>query len=281
MARESSPTLRRRQLGTRFRELRQNAGMTVEDVANRLMVSVAKVSRIETGARGISPRDVRDLCDIYQVDSDERERLMDLARQSREHSWWQDYDLPFATFVGLEAAAASISVYESSLVPSLLQTEDYARALVQGMRPDLDRDAMQQRVEARLTRQLLLTAEGPPRYWAAIDEAALRRIVGGKAVMRRQLEEMTERAVAPSVTLVLVPFKAGAHPGMNSAFTLLHFEEAVSDVVYVESLAGYLYLQHSHDLDRYQQVINRLAEVGLSPKQSLARIRAIARSYKE
>ncbi|MGH2603659.1 MAG: Scr1 family TA system antitoxin-like transcriptional regulator, partial [Dehalococcoidia bacterium] len=169
MARGVSPTVRRRELGTLLRELRHGAGLTVEDVAGQLLCSPAKISRLETGQRGAALRDVRDLCGIYGVkDQSQVDRLMNLARESKQQTWWQEYDLTGATstLIGLEAAASSISDYQSSRLPGLLQTADYARAVLRGINPTWGAEIVEQRAEARLERQRILTRPDAPRFWA-------------------------------------------------------------------------------------------------------------------
>jgi transcriptional regulator with XRE-family HTH domain len=275
----ASPTLRRRELAARLRDLRLRAGLTAEDVATRMLVSPAKISRIETGARGVSLRDVRDLCEIYGADADEHEHLAALVREAKQPSWWQRYDLPDATYVGLESAAATILDYESTVIPGLLQTEDYARAVTEGVLCDAGPEIVQQRVEARLTRQRLLGQDSPPLLWTVVDEAALHRVVGGPGVMRAQLEALVDRAALPNVTLQVIPFEAGAHPGMDSTFILLHLEEEVSDVVYIEGLVGNLYQENPADLARYRRVFDQLRAIALSPKESALRISAVAKLH--
>lgn len=277
--RASSPTVRRRELAARLRELRLTAELTIEDVAARLMVSPTKLSRLETAARPASLRDVKDLSDVYEVSPDERERLMTLARDSRRRSWWQQYDLPdtLATYVGLEAAAVSIHQYETSLVPPLLQTEEYAHAVTSGTTLDIAADQVDQRVQARLTRQGLLSSVPPPELWAVVDEGALHRLVGGPATMRSQLAALADRSRLPNVTVQVIPLEAGAHPGMDSAFTVLHLQEAtVSDVVYVEGLIGRFYLQNPGDLARYRRAFDQLRAIAMSPRDTRERIAAIA-----
>lgn len=276
-----SPTVRRRELGARLRELRVRADLTADETAGRLLVSPAKISRIETGVRGVSLRDVRDLCEIYGADETERDHLAELARESKQRSWWQQYDLPYGTYIGLEAAASSIHDYECSIVPALLQTETYARAVTDGVLYDAAPDVAAQRVEARLTRQHVLTQEPQPQLWVVLDEAALHRVVGGPAVMREQLEALTERAALPNVTVQVIPFEAGAHPGMDSTFTLLHLEEEVNDVVYIEGLVGNLYQETPIDLERYRRAFDQLRAIALSPKDSLALISTVAKGYAE
>jgi transcriptional regulator with XRE-family HTH domain len=273
----ASPTVRRRELGARLRELRTNAGLSVEDVAAQLEVSPAKVSRIETGARGVNINDIRVLCDVYEVTAPERERLLMLARESRRRSWWQEYGIPevVRTYVGLEDSATSILQYETSLLPPLLQTESYARALTAGILPWASDEEVEQLVLARIARQALLTSERPPELWAIVDEAALHRVVGDPAVMREQLTALAERSRAKNVTLQVLGLEAGAHPGMDSAFTMLKLAE-VSDVVYVEGLIGNFYLQSSNDLTRYGRTFDHLQAAALSPKHSRDRITAVA-----
>jgi transcriptional regulator with XRE-family HTH domain len=279
VARSPSPTLRRRELGARLRELRQAKGLTVDEVAGRLLVSAPKVSRIETGAggRGVNLRDIRDLCDLYEVDAAEREKLMRLARESQQKSWWQEYgELRTPTYVGLEASATAIMEYESNLVPPLLQTPEYARAMVEGVELDLTTELVQQRAQARQTRQQLLTGEAPIRFWAVLDEAAVRRAVGGPDVMAAQLRAIVELSALAHVTVQLIPFETGSHPGISSTFILLHFEEDVPDLVYVEGLLGDHFLENPTDVDRYRRVFDHLRAIALSPKDSITKITALA-----
>ena len=278
----ASPTVRRRELGARLRELRTASGLSVEDAADRLEVSPAKVSRLETGARGVNIADVRVLCEVYGVPPAERDRLLTLARESRRRSWWQEYGLPdsLSTYVGLEDAATAILQYLTSLVPPLLQTEDYARALTGDIAPWLSEDEVEQRVAARMARQSLLTGDRPLKMWAIVAEAALRRLVGGAGVMRGQLTELAERSRRPNVTVQVIPYEEGAHPGMDSAFTLVQLAE-VSDVVYVEGLIGNFYLQSDRDLERYRRAFDHLQAAALSPKDSRTRMNAVAAALPE
>jgi transcriptional regulator with XRE-family HTH domain len=273
----SSPTVRRRELGARLRDLRTGLDLSIEEVAARMEVSAAKVSRLETGARGVSISDIRILCDLYQVSSEERERLLNLARESRRRSWWQEYGLPESvqTYLGLEDAAVSMLQYETSLVPPLMQTEAYARAVTSGIAPWLSEDEVDQFVRARLTRQALLTADRPPELWVIVDEMSLHRLVGDAGIMREQLAALAEAGRPPHVTLQVIGLEAGAHPGMDSAFTILQLQ-AVSDVVYVEGLIGNFYLQSPNDLARYKRAFDHLQAVALSPETSRRRIQAVA-----
>ena len=269
MTRAASPTVRRRELAAQLRRLRLEAGLGVEDVAAAMEVSAAKISRIETASRGVSAADIRFLCDLYQVSTEQRDHLLLLTREAKRRSWWQEYDLPDAvsTYTGLEAAAVSIHQYETSLVPPLLQTEDYARAVTAGTTIAIPAEQVDQRVQARLTRQGLLTADQPPELWTIVDETALHRLVGGQDVMRHQLEALSDQSRQRAVTIQVIPLTAGAHPGMDSAFTILHLEE-VSDVVYVEGLLGRFFLQHPNDIARYGRAFDELRAIALSPRDS-------------
>jgi hypothetical protein len=243
------------------------------------MVSATKITRLETGVRGVNLRDVRDLCNFYEVGADERAHLMNLAKQSHEDSWWQRYDLPYSTYVGLEAAAASIADFKSDVLHGLLQTDGYARAILEATLPDPTGDRIGEMVESRRARQGVLTGEQPARFWAVIDEAVLRRVVGGPATMREQIDALIERAAQPNVDLQVLPLGVGAHPALNSTFTILQFVEDVPDVVYVEGLLGYHYLESSSDLARYRRVFDQLRAIALTPKESIAQFAAIAKTF--
>ena len=281
MATGSSPTVRRRELGFLLRKLRTDLGLSVDEVTTRLLFSATKISRLETGRAGASPRDIRDLCDLYGVTPAERERLMALAREGKQRAWWQEYALPYATYIGLEVEAVSISDYNSDVITGMMQVEPYARAVIEAAEPPLDRAAIEQRMEARLTRQALLTQAGGPAFHFILDEGALHRHVGGAAVMRSQLERIAEVASFPKVTFQLIPVTLGAHPAMDSTFVILEFNEPmVNDVVYVEGLVGNIYLEGAADLQRYRQVFARLRSIASSPEDSVALVASIASTYR-
>jgi hypothetical protein len=253
--------------------------MTADDVAKRLMVSATKITRLETGARGVNPRDVRDLCNLYEVNQDDREHLMSLAKQSHERSWWQQFDLPYSTYTELEASASAIADYKSDVIPGLLQTEAYAHAVLEATLPDPSADRLANMAESRRTRQDLLTGDQPVRLWTVIDEAAVRRVVGGPGVMRAQIRAVIEHAARPNIDVQVLSFGAGAHPALNSTFAILHFEEDVPDVVYVEGLLGPHYLESPTDLARYWHAFDQLRAIANSPKDSLALLDAIAETF--
>jgi transcriptional regulator with XRE-family HTH domain len=271
-----SPTVRRRELGALLRTLRTEAGMTVEQVAERLLVSSSKISRLETGQRGANPRDIRDLCDLYEVDSAQREYLAELAREGVRKGWWQRYDLPYATYVGLEADAVAISDFESGVVPGLLQTPAYARALHERGIPHLSAEVIDQRVEERRRRQAILDRQdpAPPRFRAIIDEAILHRVVGGPEVMRDQLQRILDTVHLRKVTIQALPFSVGAHPALDSTFTVLEFSPPVPDVVYSEGLVGHIFRDRPEDVHRYQEIFEYLSGQSLSPEETLTLVQA-------
>ncbi|MGH3195766.1 MAG: helix-turn-helix domain-containing protein [Streptosporangiaceae bacterium] len=280
-----SPTVRRRELGALLRALRTQKGLTVEQAAERLMFSMSKLSRIETGHGAATPRDTRDLCVLYGVtDEAERERMMRLAREGKEQGWWQPYDLPYSTYVGLEAEAASIRSFHPSVVPGLLQTEEYARAVHDAAEPEssitqLTPDVVEQRVKARLRRQRLLREINPLGFWAVLDEAVLHRVVGSPGVMERQLGHIAELASLRNVTVQVISYGAGAHPAPGSMFNILEFDAAVPDVVYVEGLAGWIYIERPEDVSRYNRVFARLSEMALDSVKSTDLIQKIRGAY--
>jgi transcriptional regulator with XRE-family HTH domain len=280
MVDKASSTVQRRELGHRLRELRQSLGLTLDQVAVELMCSATKLSRIESGSRRASLRDVRDLCTVYQVPDDERDRLMELARESRSPGWWEDFDLPYRTYIGLEQSAVAIGEYSANIIPGLLQTLDYSIALAAGMDPKLNRDALQQRAEAKQTRRAILERPGAPQLWAIIEEAALSRVVGSYEVMSKQIVALLEAVRSPHVYLQVVPLGVGAHPALNSNFIILDLgTHDVPDVVYVEGLLGNIYLERPLDIQRYRRVFDQLRAAALSPQLSVARMEEVKESH--
>ncbi|WP_007024754.1 helix-turn-helix domain-containing protein [Saccharomonospora iraqiensis] len=271
MTRGHGPTVRRRRLAGELRRLREAAQLTIDDVADRLECSASKVSRIETGQVGVTPRDARDMLELYGVTGDEQEALVQLAREARKRGWWHAYNEVFTgAFVGLEADASSLRAYQALLVPGLLQTERYARAVIRAMRPGAEESEIERRVAARRARQRLLSEESPPEYWAVVDEAVLHRVVGGPEVMAEQLSRLAEAARSPHVTVQVVPFGAGAHPGMEGPFLILGFpEQADPDVVYVDSTSSGLYLEMESDVRRYARMFDHLRAAALKPDDSV------------
>ncbi|MCG5215974.1 helix-turn-helix domain-containing protein [Streptosporangium sp. KLBMP 9127] len=277
-----NPTLRRRQLAARLRELRKEAGLSIDDVAQKLLCSPAKISRIETAQRGASLRDVRDLAQIYLVTGAAEVRaLMTMADEAKKPGWWQQYDDPdFRSLLGLEEAATSMTIYETCIVPGLFQTEEYARSIIRGLLPRMSPDVLNVRVEARIKRQQLLFQETPPRYWALMDESVLHRHVGGREVMRDQLGRILELSELPHVVVQVIPFTVGAHMGLDNAFTFLQLSDpAVADTVFVEGLMGQLYLEKPSHIEIYNEALESLRAAGLDPATSVARIAEIRGSF--
>lgn len=267
----ASPTVRRRELAARLRRLRTEAGLTVTQVSDQLLCSPTKISRIETGQRAATLRDVRDLCTIYGVtDKAAQDHLMSLARESRQPGWWRPYDLNHAldTFIGLEAAATAITDYQL-LVPGLLQTAEYADEMIRLFRPDSSIEERKRLVDLRLERQQLLRTDDPPRFWAVLDESALQREVGNPLVMRSQLAHLVAVSELQNVTIQVIPFRAGAHQGMTGGFVLLDFADPnVSSVVYLDAI-DQLIVEQADNVARYRDVLDALRAVALSPADSI------------
>jgi transcriptional regulator with XRE-family HTH domain len=274
-----TPTRRRRRLGAELRRLREAAGLTIDRVAEALECSQSKVSRIETGQVSATPRDVRDMLELYRVDDAQLEAMVQIAREARQRGWWYRFvDVPdgVPAYVGLEAAATSIDIYMSLIVPALLQTADYARAVISGVRPDLPAEEIARRVELRMSRQELLDQDNPPALRVLLDDTVLRRPVGGPAVMRGQLRRLVEDAARPTVALQVLPIGTGAHAGMDGPFTIFGFPApAEPDVVALDSAADALYLESAEDLRRYRRVFERLLPSALTPEESIAFIAAL------
>ncbi|HTX83596.1 MAG TPA: helix-turn-helix transcriptional regulator [Streptosporangiaceae bacterium] len=279
---DANPTVRQRQLGMRLRELRTALGLTVEQVGAELLCSATKISRIETGARRASLRDVRDLCRVYGVA--EPAPLMDLAREAREPGWWSHFDnlgSDIHPFIGLEQEAVAITSYSMYYVPPLLQTADYARAVIRGIARRIDSRVLSDRVEARLQRQRRLDATSPPRYRALADEAVFHRPVGGFEVMRGQLDKILGWAALDRGSIQVIPFSAGEHASADSNFELLEFgsNTRLSPVVHVEGLVTNQILERPADVACYREAIEYLRESALSVRDSMKLITEIRDSY--
>ncbi|MGW4271544.1 helix-turn-helix domain-containing protein [Streptomyces seoulensis] len=283
MASNVNPTVRRRRLGQELRRLRELKGMTAEEVAERLLVSQSKISRLENGRRSISQRDVRDLCGVYEVE-DHRivESLMQMAKDSRQQGWWHSFgDIPYSVYIGLETDAASLRVYDPQVVPGLLQTRQYAEALIAGALPETAPADVDKRVQVRLRRQERISAaENPLRLWTVLDEAALCRTVGNSDVMRDQLEHLVEQSQLPHVTVQVIPFDMGAHPGLNGQYAILEFPDAAdSSVVYIEGVTSDLYLEKANDVQKYSVMYEHLRAQALNVEQSREYIAKMAKKH--
>ncbi|UGQ10324.1 helix-turn-helix domain-containing protein [Yinghuangia sp. ASG 101] len=277
----SGSTVRRILLGSQLRRLREAKGVSREEAGYEIRASESKISRMELGRVSFKDRDVADLLTMYGVtDETEREALLNLTREANATGWWHSYGdiLPswFQVYVGLEEAASVIRTYEVQFVPGLLQTADYARAVIVAGQPNASAAEVERRVGLRTQRQLILNRERPPRLWAVLDEAALRRPIGGREVMRGQIQHLIDSAAHSHVTIQVMPFRFGAHAAEGGPFTLLRFPEPdLPDVVYLEQLTSALYLDKRDDVDQYTEVMERLSVDGLPPDRSvdlLARI---------
>ncbi len=274
------PTVRQRELGARLRELRHGLGWTVQEVGEKLLCSPTKISRMESGARRPGLREVRDLCQLYRADEATSAELMDLARQARERGWWMRYDdLKLGPYIGLEQEATSITTYTMYYLPALLQTQDYARAIIKAIAPKISPEVHEQRVEARLLRQELLDRSAPLRYRALLDEAVLHHRVGGPAVMAGQLDKILELQQAKKATVQVIPFDAGAYASQDSNFVLFEFDLPFQPVVFVEGLITHQYQERKSEVERYREAIEYLRDAALSPSDSAQRIAEMRVSY--
>jgi transcriptional regulator with XRE-family HTH domain len=279
-ARKPTPTLRLRRLASELRRLRSEAGLTREEVSERTGINEATLYRLEVAKARPQTRTLVALLDLYGVGEPARAELIALSRQSAEQSWLQSFPTelpePYPTYISFEGEAQKLLNYECAFIPGLLQTEDYARAALQRGTPTGTKEELQRLVDARIGRQAVLDRDPPPRLWLIVDEAALHRPVGGPQVMRAQLERLTEAAELPQVTLQVLPYDAGGHPGMAGAFVVLQFDEtAGSDVVYIETQAGDLFLESETDLRRFGAIFEHLRAQALPPEASVALITRI------
>lgn len=278
-----SPTVRGRRLRYELRQLRESLGLTIEQVANRSEgdFSTSAISRWEKGERRVRPTDLRVLLDIYGVDDSKREVLLTLARDARQRGWWHSYGaaIPnwFQFFVGLEAEASSVHAYESELMPGLLQTPDYYRAFLHAAPAAGNAEEIEHKIQVRSARQQRLSEENPLKFWAVVNEAVIRRVVGGAETMHDQLRHVADLARQDHVSIQVLPFKAGAHPAMDGSFTILSFPEPSDpDVVYLENQTGGLYVEETSQIERYTLMFNYLIAKALDPDESLTMIMHLA-----
>jgi transcriptional regulator with XRE-family HTH domain len=279
----ASPMARRRELGALLRELRTDRGWTVEQVAEQLRFSPSKVSRLEKGYRGVSARDIQDLCDLYDIDGERRQQLIELAAEGKQRAPQQARDLPYGRYLRLEADAASIRDFGLGVVPGLLQTADYARAVLTAVIPRLSEPDIERLLAARLARQDLLWSARPPEFDAVIDEAVLHRTAGDRRIMSAQLRHLlaiTEGLAA--VTVRVLPFEAGLLPVPNNKFIILGFgEPTVPDVVFVELHARNVYLGPGEGLADYQDAFRAMQDMAATPAASREIIETIAGSLED
>lgn len=279
---QAGPTVVRMLLGARLRRLRQAAGITRDNAGQAIRSSGSKISRLELGRTGFKQRDVSDLLTLYGVSDDDAERaiLLGLARQANDAGWWHGYSdvLPawFEPYLGLEQAASIIRSYEVGFIPGLLQTPEYARAVIRLMDGVSEAEA-DHRVALRMQRQQLLHRPNPPRLWVVIDETALRRPIGGRAAMLEQVDHLVQVSRLSTVTVQVMPFSAGGHAAAGGQVTMLRFpEELLPDVVYQEQMDSAVYLNKPADTVHHWNVLNRVATEALPPDASVAKLRRLA-----
>lgn len=277
----SWPSVRLRRLAAQLRALRVQAELTQEEVSERTGIDRSTLYRLESAQQRPQRSTLIQLLDLYRVEEPARGDLLTLLREAGQRGWLQQYrsELPdvYSDYIGLEEEARSISNYESLFIPGLLQTEGYARALLHGTWPHAPGNEVEKRVGARMERQTLLDRNDPPRFWAIMDEAAVRRRVGGREIMRRQLDRLCEVATRPNITIQVIPFDAGSHPGMDGAFVVLEFRDPADQrIAYIESAAGGLFLEEEAGIRRYILLFEHLRAAAQRPEATVALLAAIA-----
>jgi transcriptional regulator with XRE-family HTH domain len=274
-----------RRLAAELRRLRSEAGLSREQVESQTGVNEGTLYRVETARARPQRRTLTALLDLYGADEAVKADLLEVARSSGGQGWSRPYDwqLPgeYAAYISFEAEARAVHNYESLFIPGLLQTPDYGRAMVQGVLPNATAQEVEQRVQTRAERQKLLDAENPLELWAVMDEAAIRRRVGGPQVMAGQLDHMAQEAQRPNITVQVITFGSGAHPGMPGSFAHMDFRDDLGpDLVYVDTLAGDIFLETDDDIHRYRSMFERLRAIALSPAETIRLIVATANSLK-
>lgn len=283
----TSPTVWRRWLAFELTRLRREAGLEQKDVAKALRCTVTKVSYIENAERPVVLRDLDEvLLSLYHVPEDRWPSYLQAARNSRQKGWWESYDsaaLPewLSLYIGLEQGAEQLRIYDAQLITGVLQTEDYAQAIVRRGTAELTEDQITRRVEFRTSRRAVLSREPDPlRLWVVLDEAALRRVVGSRAIMREQLNHLADAADQAKITVQVLPFDHGAHPGMQGPFTILDFPWLTDPgVVYIEHRAGALYLEEPAEIKAHTVAFEHLCAHALRPDESVTMIRDVAKEY--
>ncbi|MET7327928.1 helix-turn-helix transcriptional regulator [Nonomuraea sp. NPDC005650] len=277
MAGGRGPTLRRRRLAGELRILRERSGLTGEQAGERLGWSISKVSRIETAQVGVRAGDLAALCDLYGVAGARRESLHELARTATRRGWWETYDsisTDYANYISLESEAASIRCFSQTLIHGLLQTEDYARAVIRAaLMPFTPASEIDRRVEIRMTRQKILYRDKSLNIWMILDEASLNRLIGGTAVMKAQYESLLRLSELPNVTIQVLACSVGAHPGANTPFSILSFREVYDpDVVYIETMTSNLWIEDDSEVHSYSLAFDQVRAMAHSPDDSAALI---------
>ncbi|MFJ2818852.1 helix-turn-helix domain-containing protein [Streptomyces sp. NPDC087294] len=283
----ASPTVLRRRLGGELRKMRHARKLTALQVAESLGWSESKVSRIESGKSPLSDKDAKLLLKTYGVEvSEDVRQFVDLVRRSRQNGWWQSYGdaLPdwFKAYVGFESDASSIQTYQSELVPGLIQTKSYAFEVIRAMNPGEPLDRVEDRASLRFDRQEILNRKdpAPPRLWAILNEAVLRRTVGSGAIMSEQLNHLADLVDNhPGVTIQILPFDAGAHTSMDYSFSILSFSDVPGSIVYAEAMTSATYLDKADEIARHEEVFRRLVAASVQPEKSVSWLRETARGF--
>jgi transcriptional regulator with XRE-family HTH domain len=275
------PSVRARQLAAELRRLRESATLTGDEVAGQLGWSPAKVSRIENGRIAVSAADLRHLLDLYQVSGSRRERLVELGRTATQRGWWDAYNdtlrQGYSTLLGLENDAESERFYAPTIIPGLLQAQAYAQEIIRTGFVIVPPGEVERRVRVRVTRQQVLTRDNPLEFTTVIDEATLRRQVGGADVMNEQLLHLVKIAALPNISIQVLPFAAGSHPAMQGGFAILQFPEIdAPDVVYLENMTSDLFVEDEREVYQYSLVFDRLREMALGRQDSIALITRLA-----
>ncbi|ACZ90491.1 hypothetical protein Aros01_00705 [Streptosporangium roseum] len=282
-ARRQPPTVRLRRLAAELRRLRQEAGLSQAEVTEKTDVNLATLHRIETAKTKPQLRTLNALLDAYGVTGSRRTDLVALQREAKQRGWLHGFEAdlpgPYSAYIGLEAEARQAINYESLFIPGLLQTEDYTRAMFRGVRPTITDKEVEIRITARLRRQALLEGDTPLRLWAILDQAALARTVGSDAVMSDQLTHLARQAQRPHITVQVIPFSAGAHPGMPGSFIVLKFDEDGPDVIHIDSMAGGLFLEKETDIQHYNHMCEHLRAIALSPADTAALITSLREDH--
>lgn len=276
------PTVRARRLMRELRRLREEKRLTLQDVADRTGWSRARVSRIETGHTRPQHGDVADLLDLYGVPSPQRDALITLAREARQRGWWTAYaDVFTGSYVGLEDEAAEIRTWDPQLIHGLLQTQEYARAVIEAGRMLPDRTQVERRIAARKARQALLDRADAPHLHAVFDEAVIRRPIGGPEIMAAQLESLVIATERPNVTIQVLDYKSGAHAGLDGRFTILSYPDPLDpDIAYVEGTMGDVYLESAQETDQHRVRFDRITAAALPPEESARLLAAVAKEQR-
>lgn len=286
MATQQSPTVRRRRLGHELRELREQAGLTLDEASARLEdFSAAKISRIETAKVGVRPRDVEDLLDLYGVhEAQRRKNLLTLTRESRQRGWWEKFGDAMSPsqdlYVGIEAEAVLIRMYSTQVVSGIFQTEAYAREILKVIWTSEPLEHIERRVKFRLERQKMLNQQAGLQVRCVLEESVLHRPVGGNDILRMQLIRLAEIAQFPNVSVQILPLSVGAHTGLDGAFRIMDLPPPDPSIVNLEYPTGATYIEDTEEVDVYSRIFGRLKDAALTVQQSLELITKLSSGEK-